>query len=77
MPHEVVASIQLTLPEPPGEMAGRLGEVADAWAGMLAALDPFEGCATFSVNEVRKRSDAGTKRPRKPRLAAVEPPEAA
>lgn len=73
--HTVTATIRVELPADPKEMAGRLGEVASAWADFLEAVGaPHE--AEMAVNETRAKP-AGARRGRKPKLAAVPPGEAA
>ena len=71
MPHEILASVRVELAEDPQQMAEALGEVAEAWASMLAAIDQRKPDVSFSVNETRNKPG----RPRKPKL--VTPPEAA
>jgi hypothetical protein len=67
MPHEVIASVRVVLPEAPAEMAGALGEIAEAWSNFLTAFDQYEASSevTFTVNETR--SKPGPKPQRKPR----------
>jgi len=67
MPHEVIASVRVVLPEAPAEMAGALGDIAGAWANFLTGFDQYEASSevTFTVNETR--SKPGPKPHRKPR----------
>ena len=71
--HEVWASVRVTLPDGPAEMASALGEIAEAWSAFLSAFDQYEASreVSFNVNEVRAKPG----RPRKPKLAPV--PDAA
>jgi hypothetical protein len=50
--HEIIASIRVTLPDDPQQMAERLSTVAGAWAEFLAVMEP-QPESTFSVNETR------------------------
>ena len=67
MPHEVIASVRVVLPEAPADMAGALGEIAEAWSNFLGAFDQYAPSSevSFSVNETR--SKPGPKPTRKPR----------
>lgn len=82
MPHEVIASIQVLLPDDPKDMAGALASVADAWANLLAAIEPTPCTPSFAVNETRARqansAPRRTRRGRPPRLVeqAEEAPAA-
>lgn len=69
MAHEVLASVRVTLPDGPAEMAGALGEIAEAWSTFLSAFDQYEASreVTFNVNETRAKGG----RPRKPRTPSV------
>ena len=72
-PHEIFASVRVTLPDGPTEMAKALGEIAAAWANFLAASDQYGPVVSFTVNETRSRAPAtGAKRGRKPRKAWPE-----
>jgi len=68
MPHEVIASIQVLLPDDPKDMAGALASVAEAWASLLAAIEPTPCTPTFAVNETR--TSRATRKPRTPRLVS-------
>jgi hypothetical protein len=70
MSHEIYASVRVTLPDGPADMANALGEIATAWANFLAGFDQYSASSTvsFTVNETRSRAPAtGAKRGRKPR----------
>jgi len=67
MAHEVIASIRVVLPEGPAEMAGALGDIAEAWSTFLTAFDEHKAATevVFAVNETRAKP--GPKSQRKPR----------
>ena len=73
MPHEVIASVRVVLPEAPADMAGALGEIAEAWSNFLGAFDQYSASSevTFSVNETRAKP--GPKPQRKPRKFKIMP----
>jgi hypothetical protein len=77
MPHEIHASIRVVLPEAPAEMAGALGDIAEAWSTFLTAFDQYAASSevAFSVNETRAKP--GPKSQRKARIATVPAIEAA
>ena len=53
MPHDIIASIRVTLPDNPQQMAEQLSTVAGGWSEFLSSLDPLQVESTFSVNETR------------------------
>lgn len=55
MPHEVHASIVVTLPDKPIDMVKAMSVVAEAWSVMLAAIDP-EAQASFVISETRAKA---------------------
>jgi hypothetical protein len=55
MPHEVHASIVVTLPDKPIDMVKTMSVVAEAWSVMLAAIDP-EAQASFVISETRAKA---------------------
>jgi hypothetical protein len=70
MSHEVIASVRIPLPDAPGDMATRLGEVASAWGEFLAGIEQGTDIeVSFVVNQTRTRPAGTSKRGRKPRLA--------
>ena len=68
MSHEIYASVRVTLPDGPADMANALGEIATAWATFLAVLDQSTSVVSLTVSETRSRAPAtGARRGRKPR----------
>jgi hypothetical protein len=57
MPHEILASVRVVLPEGPAEMAGMLGDFAGAWANFLTEFDQYlpSSEVSFSVTETRSK----------------------
>ena len=67
MPHEILASIRVHLPDGHSEMAGALADIAQAWSNFLGEFQQYEASSevTFAVNETRTKP--GPKPQRKPR----------
>ena len=79
MPHEVIASIRVVLPEGHAEMSGALGEIADSWSNFLTAIDEYKASSevTFSVNETRNRPGPKPQRKTREKLPTVDDAPAA
>jgi hypothetical protein len=57
MPHEILASLRIPLPDKPADMIEKLGVIASAWAKMLASVEGImEAQQTFTVNETRTKA---------------------
>jgi hypothetical protein len=71
---ELFASLRIELMEDPRQTAAILADFAKAWAEMLEKVG-LEVEASLTINEGRAKRPPG--RPRKPRLVAPPPDEAA
>ena len=74
MPHELHASLSVTLPDNPREAADTISIATKAWAECLEKLEPTGVTADLTINETRSRpAAAGAKRGPKPRAPVTAP----
>jgi len=73
VPHEILASIRVHLPDGHSEMAGALADIAQAWSNFLGEFQQYEASSevTFAVNETRTKPG-----PKPQRKTREKPPTA-
>lgn len=67
MPHELNASIQVTLPDDPKGMAASIATITEAWSLMLTNLDTEGLQSSLTINETRAKPAAKANGERQPR----------
>jgi len=79
VPHEILASIRVHLPDGHSEMAGALADIAQAWSNFLGEFQQYEASSevTFAVNETRTKPGPKRKPRTTPSLDDVPAAEAA
>lgn len=76
MPHELHASVCVTLPDGPHELAEGISVATGAWAEFLETIRSHKPTSTLAINETRAAKSPhanGVKRGRKPK--AFQQPE--
>lgn len=74
MPHELHASLSVTLPDNPRELAEAISAVTGAWSELLGRIELHKPASALAINETRSRPPAaGAKRSPKPRAPVTAP----